>query len=74
MRSRPKAPISWSFEALTILVMEFSGPGVSPRDSAEMTRALVYLRPAHWQYQSAIFGAHRGVLNRWFAVDVHLAR
>ncbi len=45
MRSRPKEPISCSFEALTILVIEFSGPGVSPRDRADITRALVYFKP-----------------------------
>ena len=51
----PKLPISCSLFALTILVIDASGPGASPFESAEIVLNLVYLRPLASQNQSANF-------------------
>ena len=66
--------MSCSLEALTSLPMEFSGPGVSPRDSAVMVRKRVNFSPcaAHVPVGDAL--AHRGVLDRRPAVQLDRAR
>ena len=50
--------MSWSLLALTSLVIEASGPGVCPRESAVMVRNFVYLRPWALTYQSASLSAY----------------
>ncbi len=44
-RSIAKEAISWALGALTSLPIEFSGPGVSPRDSAVIVRNRVSRTP-----------------------------
>src|SRR5438128_8085188 len=44
-RSSAYIATSWTIDPATSLPMEFSGPGRSPFDSAEIARMLVYLRP-----------------------------
>ena len=44
-KSTAKAAISCIIEPATSLPMEFSGPGVSPRDKDEMARREVYFSP-----------------------------
>ncbi len=53
MRSMAKAAMSCAWAAATSLPIEFSGPGVSPRESAVITRKRVQRRPCRLTYQSA---------------------
>ena len=47
--------MSCNLFALTIFVIDASGPGVSPFERADILLILVFLRPEYSQYQSASF-------------------
>src|SRR3954462_13444597 len=47
--------MSWTIDPATSLPMEFSGPGRSPFDSAEIARKLVYFRPLAFTAQCESF-------------------
>ena len=46
--------MSCNFPALTILVIDASGPGVPPFERADIVLSFVFFKPLFSQYQSAI--------------------